>query len=182
MIYTAINGGLMTDGFRQKRAYAGIGARATPPDVCQLMTGYARRLEAIGYVLRSGHAVGADRAFEEGVLDAANKEIFLPKTSFPSDTALEIAASIHPAWHLCSEYARSCHGRNVYQILGETLDRPVQFVVCWTPNAEEVGGTRTAIVLAKQHSIPVYNLGGCVGRVDFSHYIGFLEQKHQQGV
>jgi len=137
--------------------YAGIGSRITPYDIQCLMTKLATALEMRGYILRSGGAAGADRAFENGVLCYANKEIFLPKVK-TCERALEIASKIHPAWHQCSEYARSCHARNVYQLLGQSLNDPVDFVLCWTPEAKEVGGTRTAIVLAKEYNIPVYNM------------------------
>ena len=48
------------------RFYAGIGARATPPEILNLMTRAAFALTKRGYVLRSGHAIGADSAFERG--------------------------------------------------------------------------------------------------------------------
>jgi hypothetical protein len=50
---------------RQSRTYTGIGARRTPSDVLDLMHSLAMRLSG-GWVLRSGGADGADRAFEEG--------------------------------------------------------------------------------------------------------------------
>ena len=43
----------------------------------------------------------------------------------------QIAASIHPAWHNCNEWARGMHMRNVHQILGYNLDYPVDAVVTW---------------------------------------------------
>jgi len=135
--------------------YAGIGARATPPNILKLMTEIASHLESKDYILRSGGAIGADSAFELGVLNN-KKEIFRWKEC--TKEAEEIAATIHPAWHHCNEYARKSHGRNVFQILGKDLNTPVEFVICWTPNAQEIGGTRTAIVLAKKRNIKVYNL------------------------
>jgi len=52
------------------RFYAGIGARATPPEILSLMTRAAFALTKRGYVLRSGHAIGADSAFERGARSA----------------------------------------------------------------------------------------------------------------
>lgn len=141
-----------------RKYYAGIGARSTPLHVLKKMTDLAVILENKGFILRSGGADGADKAFESGVSDPANKEIFKSKyRALPE--AEEIASKIHPAWHNCSEYARQCHARNVHQILGEDLMTPVEFVVCWTPNGEPVGGTRTGILLAESRNIPVINLG-----------------------
>ena len=46
--------------------YAGVGSRATPEPVLDLMRRCATRLEVLGYTLRSGGANGAETAFEEG--------------------------------------------------------------------------------------------------------------------
>lgn len=140
--------------------YSGIGSRSTPYEIQCVMTKLASSLEDIGYILRSGGAFGADRAFEAGV-KFGNKEIFLANTK-ASEGALEIAARIHPAWDTMSDYGKACHARNVYQILGESLKDPVEFVLCWTPEAKEVGGTRTGIVLAREFGIPVYNFADTV--------------------
>ena len=137
--------------------YAGIGSRQTPANICQIMTALASKLEKMGYTLRSGGALGADQSFERGVIKPENKCIYYPK-KIPSIGAQQIASEIHPAWDRCNGYARECHGRNVYQILGESLCDPVEFVICWTPKAEAIGGTRTAIVLAEKYDIPIFNL------------------------
>lgn len=55
--------------------YAGVGSRATPEPVLDLMRRCATRLEVLGYTLRSGGANGADTAFEEG---CCRKELYLP--------------------------------------------------------------------------------------------------------
>ena len=138
--------------------YAGIGSRKTPPDMCAKMTAISTRLQKLGYVLRSGGAGGADKAFEDGV-DSFNTRVFrviyTARDSTPE--AEKIAETIHPAWHNCNEYARKLHGRNCQIILGKNLTSPVKFVVCWV-NTRCLGGTRTGIVLARRHCIPVFNL------------------------
>ncbi len=54
--------------------------------------------------------------------------------------------------------------RNCYQVLGEDLSTPVDFVVCWTPDGAEsetsrkTGGTGQAIRIAADLGIRVYNL------------------------
>ena len=73
----------------------------------------------------------------------------------------QIAASIHPAWHNCNEWARGMHMRNVHQILGYNLDYPVDAVVTWVKEdayGNPRGGTSTAIKLAREYGIPVFNL------------------------
>lgn len=59
----------------------------------------------------------------------------------------------------CSPYALSQHGRNICQILGDTLDNPVDAVLTWTPSGRLVGGTKTALLLAQKNKIPIFNLG-----------------------
>ena len=73
----------------------------------------------------------------------------------------QIAASIHPAWHNCNEWARGMHMRNVHQILGYNLDYPVDAVVKWVKEdayGNPKGGNATAIKLAREYGIPVFNL------------------------
>lgn len=151
--------------------YAGIGSRETPEEVLLKMEKIAFYLsQRYDALLRSGGAIGADSTFEAGC-DRANgkKEIFYAKewqnkikpTKETWEEAERIASKIHPAWDRCNEYARKLHSRNCFQILGSGLGSPVDFVVCYAKedkNGNPQGGTRTAIVLAREHSIPVYNL------------------------
>ena len=145
-----------------KLLYAGVGSRRTPPETLALMTRLAICLRALGWTLRSGGAVGADRAFEVGA--GRQKEIFGAGDASPE--ALLLAAEVHPAWARCDEYARRLHGRNCHQVLGADLCAPVKFVCCWTPDGAEAeadcsivtGGTATAIRVAGRYGIPVFNL------------------------
>jgi hypothetical protein len=147
--------------------YAGIGARKTPVNVLEVMTQLAACLERDGWTLRSGGANGADTAFERGVVDPANKEIFLPWPGFNSSTsprnhicqdALNMAAEFHPAWDRCSPAARKFHARNCYQVLGGSLQSPCKMIVCWTPDGLASGGTGQALRIANKHGVHVHNL------------------------
>ena len=151
------------------RKYAGIGSRSTPSGVLALMREIGRQNAEAGWLLRSGGADGADSAFEQGCHSVGGKmEIFLPWAGFNKNRsnlctvkpeAFQLASQIHPAWNILSYGAKKLHARNCYQILGSSLDDPVECVICWTPNGEAVGGTATAIALAGRYKIPVYNLG-----------------------
>jgi hypothetical protein len=122
------------------------------------MTKLAKKLAIEGWILRSGGAIGADYAFECGAtLVNAPKEIFL--ASDANKASLEMAGAIHPAWHRCSDYVKKLHARNCFQVLGRDLKTPSSFLVCWTLDGADVGGTRTAIVLARNNRIEVINLG-----------------------
>jgi len=144
--------------------YAGIGSRETPPEILEMMTKIAEGLSR-NYILRSGGAAGADTAFEKG--SQGQKIIYLPWTGFNnskekfidiSTDAMLIAKEFHPNWQYLSYAARKLHARNCYQILGEDLSSPVDFVICWTPGGEEKGGTAQAIRIAKSYNIKIFNL------------------------
>lgn len=132
--------------------YAGIGSRDTPDYVLKKMKRIAEQLE--GYTLRSGGAIGADTAFEEG---ASKKEIFRAEDA--TDDAIELSSKYHPNWNACSKYAKKLHGRNAMIILGKNLDSPVEFVMCWTKSGKGGGGTGQALRIAKDYGIKIYDLG-----------------------
>jgi len=157
--------------------YAGIGARKTPNDIIKQMILYGSVFAELGYTLRSGAADGADSAFEIGSDSRRGlKEIYLPWYGFnnhgsnlfvDNDAPLLIAAEVYGRhWNRLSSGSKMLMGRNMLQILGQKLDTPVSFVVCWTPDGckskEErnvkTGGTGQAIALASMYDIPIFNL------------------------
>lgn len=167
--------------------YAGIGSRETPDDVLDLMGRFAFDYMDDA-ILRSGHAPGADLAFEQGVAhgmcwpecDDVERfvEIYLPWRSFnkeasvavrprlnePTPEAMEVAAEYHPAWQYLKPAVKKLMARNAHQVLGANLDDPVDFVVCWTPDGsldgqgKKVGGTGQALRIAHDYGIEVWNL------------------------
>lgn len=143
--------------------YAGIGSRQTPESILDHMDQAAYDLAFQGALLRSGGAYGADQAFEAGhnaaVLDGAkaSKEIFTAKDA--TEEALELAKEYHPNWGACSAYVRKLHARNGMIVLGERLNDPVDFVICWTRGGTVSGGTGQALRIAKDLDIDVVNYG-----------------------
>lgn len=136
------------------KIYAGIGARETPPDVCKKMSQLAYDLRQLGYFLYSGGAIGADQAFERG---ASNVKMSWRPEHVTAE-ALELARKFHPNWNRCSPQARKLLARNGFQILGKELDTPVDFVICYTLDGKDSGGTGQALRIARHHGIPVFNL------------------------
>lgn len=137
--------------------YAGIGSRETPPNILSIMKDLAYVLATKGRILRSGGAVGADTWFETGCdLAGGNKEIYYAQDATPE--SMEEASDVHPNWGTCNEYVRKLHGRNAMIILGNNLETPVSYVVCWTSNGLDKCGTGLGIRLANKYDIPVYNL------------------------
>jgi hypothetical protein len=140
------------------------------------MTEIAGKLEKRGFHLRSGGAAHADEAFAVGVKDPRNKSIYVPWANYeglpsseviiaPSlsnwEDALEIGEEAHPAWEKCTSGARKLLSRNAYQILGDDLHTPVEFIIGWTHNGKASGGTGQAYRIANMlpNPPPIYDLG-----------------------
>lgn len=157
------------------KIYAGIGSRETPDAILEVMKSIGYNLAQKGWGLRSGHAPGADTAFEQGCIAADGlKEIYLPWAGFEgapkmhpaysvppmSPYQMQLAAQFHPAWDKCKDGARKLHARNLNQILGRNVEQPLMtsMVVCWTPGAKATGGTGQAIRMANHFKIPVFDL------------------------
>jgi len=144
-----------TDCYR----YAGIGSRKAPEDTLSIVTALAGFLCSNKFVLCSGGAIGTDLAFENGcdAILSTRKEIYKTKTvTFEAlDLTKELLGNEH--WNNCDEPARKLHARNIQLILGLDLKIPVKFVICWTDQINR-GGTRTSMLIAEKHNIPVFNL------------------------
>jgi len=168
--------------------FTGIGSRQTPASVLALMTEIASQLASSHWTLRSGHADGADKAFEAGALSAGGSmEIYLPWAGFNkaprdeqhivppmTDELLEIAARFHPNWNACKQGAQKMHARNVCQIAGLDLCTASQMVICWTPEGSGSGGTGQALRIAKHLNIPIFDLGS---EASLQALIEFVNQK-----
>lgn len=106
------------------------------------------------------------------------KHLAVPLNSTIKRELFEIAKGLHGRWDNCDEYARLQHARNVHQILGYNLDNPVNAVVTWcvTDNyGNPIGGTATAIKLAIQHNIPVFNFYGADRKAVIANFHQFLK-------
>lgn len=173
---------------------AGIGSRKTPPEILRQIEKLGAYCREQGIWVRSGHALGADYAWEKGSQERCIVYLPFPDygpdkfyteqvTSLPSNKesrsnrAAPPFFPIHPAayerakksvedFHKGSRYltpfARQCHTRNYFQIMGsKELERPVHAVICWTPlgkRGQATGGTKQALSIAAAHEIPIFNL------------------------
>lgn len=179
---------------RLTRFYAGIGSRETPVKIQRAMTNIAQHLSDHNFICRTGYAKGADQSFYIGA--APNcvvynpKEIVVPNGGISLDCtkfgnwhiALEIAEQYHGGWNHLGSFAKLLIARNTYQILGDDLNTPSEFVVCWTPDGatgkttRNTGGTGQAIRIAHALNIPVYNLAILTHRNFFNSIInGIIE-------
>lgn len=159
---------------------AGIGSRETPKHILSEMVKIGEWIASVKGRVYSGHADGADWAFEQGAQSrciafipwrnfnthlTSNATLIIPPVT---QKAKEITKQYHPAFHRLSEGALKLHCRNAYQILGseigpcqnsygQNLPR-VQAVVCWTSDGEASGGTGQAIRIAQDNNIPILNM------------------------
>jgi hypothetical protein len=153
-------------------AYAGIGARQTPPDAEDVLRRAAAFLAARGWMCRSGGAPGVPAACEAGALAGLRAgapgglTVYLPWPAFgrgqraylaletrgeglrvavlgePRPAAFALAARHHPDWSRLALGDRARHARGVHLLLGPGLDAPAAFVLCWT--ADGAPGPRAA--------------------------------------
>lgn len=161
---------------KQNLIYTGVGARATPGRILELMDVFAELVSSKGnWLLRSGGATGADSAFERGCSRVRGlQEIYLPWPGFEGSYSKRIIQEkevskiltyyvnngIMTRSHInnMSPGQKKMHARNYYQIMGMD-NTPTNLVVCWTPGGRVEGGTATAIKLARHKNILVRNLG-----------------------
>ena len=153
--------------------YCGIGARACPPEIGEVMTRLAAKLEKDSWVLRSGGAEGADSFFARGVERLA--EIYIPWRNFglngqltkiwhnyivvdESDQEALDSLRFHPAPDKLTPAARKLMLRNWRQIVGKDGAPDSKFVVVWTPGGEIIGGSGQALRISLDRNIPIYNL------------------------
>jgi hypothetical protein len=165
--------------------YTGIGSRKTPKEVLQQMTALAERFAKAGLILRSGKADGADWAFQVGAMNAGGRmTIYKPNDEFGDQLTLdrtndfvvdgqlrakciEIVSKIHPAWDRCTENGRNLHARNVCQVIGHTISddkivpvfsKLVVFYAKEDAQGKPMGGTATAVNIARKAGIPTVNM------------------------
>jgi hypothetical protein len=114
--------------------YTGIGGRNTPKEICKQFTIIAGQLETLGFILRSGGAEGADTAFELGVKEDKNKNIYLPWKGFNGNDSelflsgikefpitefeINLTKEIYTRFDFVSEPTQLMHIRNLYQVFG----------------------------------------------------------------
>ena len=165
--------------------YTGVGSRETPEHILKFIEQVAYWLAGRGYTGRSGSAVGADTAFEQGfnhyeigngVSDHVSFEAYFPWKGFSGiredsihiatpelpdyNEAFNIASTIHPARNRLGRGAKALHTRNVYQVLGLDLKTPSKVLFCYaqpTKNKQGLAGVKGGTNTAVQLAMK-YNI------------------------
>lgn len=145
----------------------GVGSRETPVSICAQMTLIGEWIRENDHWCTSGHAQGADHAFEKGAQEKTL--VYLPWHGFNSNlpllghphvvvsspAILGLVYQFHPSPGRLSQGAMKLMARNGPQVLGINLDTPVDAVICWRI---KTGGTDQAIRIAVSRNIPVWNM------------------------
>lgn len=152
------------------KIYTGIGSRETPKEVLDIFFKLGCALAKRDYTLRSGGAEGADTYFENGCDKYnGNKEIYLPWKGFNNSKSnlytikqewIDLAKKNCPYFDKMKQGGQKCIARDMPQVLGEDLNNPSDFVICYTKDGKLDGGTKHAIMCAKDNNIKVFNAGG----------------------
>lgn len=172
---------------------AGIGSRKTSKQGLHELGEVGKFIADRKGWVRSGHAEGADMAFEKSARDQTI--VYLPWARFGGpfftnnvvdfeaqpqdikDHALAESARYHPNWTGLKRSVQKLMARNYFQVMG-TNSKPVDAVVCWADvdrDYNELGGTGQACRIARDNDIPVFNLRYM--KLDF-----VLEQLNRLGV
>lgn len=153
----------------------GIGSRETPPEILRAMEYVGQYVARSGGWVRSGHADGADWAFEKG---AESKTIaYIPWKGFnatkpflgtskvitdrESPRLSELVGRYHPAPSNLSEGGYKLMLRNGAQVLGVNSDQPSDVIVAYTEETGKgqfKGGTGQALRIAYNYRIPIINM------------------------
>ena len=166
----------------------GVGSRQTPESVCTLFEEMGKEAREREWWVRSGHAEGADYAFEKGALEHCI--VYLPWVGFNRekpvlgtaaspplrDEVLKIVYKHEPYAKDLSDGVKLIKSRNVYQVLGVDLKTPSDVVVCWTEEGEVIGGTGLAIKIAQANKIPVVNVGNPKTSKNFNNIMQAITQ------
>ncbi|ALY07063.1 hypothetical protein VmeM32_00072 [Vibrio phage vB_VmeM-32] len=117
------------------------------------------------HIRRSGGAVGSDSIFigEVTELDEIYRPVYrgIEHEIIIGDRFQNVARKLHPLYDELEYNQRLLINRNVAQIVGNgnaILKSDLVVYYAPTKNGRVVGGTRTAVLLAKRLSIPCYNL------------------------
>ncbi len=156
----------------KKLIICGIGSRETPPHILNEMTKIGTWIKTENHILRSGHAQGADFAFEQGAQERCIA--YIPWNSFFKDlksNALkfvvddyysnilnEFTDKYHPTPYKLTNISRKLMNRNVCQVLGLKTDNHSDVIICYTKDGKDSGGTGQAMRIAKAYNIPILNM------------------------
>lgn len=177
----------------KNKIYTGVGSRQTPLRQRQFLTSISKRLSATGFHLRSGHADGADKAFERGT---NNKTVFTPWKTFNGFTGKFIPltdevynlASIYyneyrpkVKWIDMKDSVKKLMARNIYQVIGSDINNPnpSDFLICYadvdSENNRVMGGTGFTVFVAQKFEVPIFNISQIDDLKDIKYLMTYVK-------
>jgi hypothetical protein len=149
--------------------YSGIGCKNPPSFIIGIISEISIHLANKHYLLRSGASIGCQSAFESGCKSINGyRDIYLPWRSYNdndsmlydiSEESKIMAKSFYPKYDDLSLENRLIFARNCNIILGDKLDTPSDFIICYTEEGKHTGETGHALKIAKKYNIPIFNFG-----------------------
>lgn len=169
-----------------KKRVTVIGSRSTPEHINKLLVTYTNILVELGYAIASGGCpTGPDRSAFIGVYghkskDKSKHRIYIswdgmagldhnPEIGIYNAQLFEnygvakaIASIARSGFHGLGKGGIAHHTRNAYQVLWDDLCSLTDFVVFYAEptgkHGRVKGGTATAVYIAVDHGIPIFNL------------------------
>lgn len=171
--------------------FTGIGSRLIDSKHINLLYKIACLLEQDDWKCRTGDASGSDSVFRDAYsTNPRNLSIYTPAQiqidlCGNASKAKEIMYKYHPNPDAVkrNKFSECLLARDVYQVLGPSLEEPSKIVICYTQEGKLIGGTAMAIRIANAYGIPVLNIGNPKhynAMVDYINKGIFLERLHKK--
>ena len=173
------------------KPYAVTGNRDMPEHLIAKMVELVKKLEGLGYTLRTGGLEGVEEAVENAATIETKKEVILPfrdfnqkksKFTYVSDRAHAVAKMFFPSYDTIKKGAQLFLAKNARLVMGNNMTSPALFLLCWTEDGVEAARDRTMrtgftghpIAIASTIGIPVFNLGNPSAEQRLSLYLESL--------
>jgi len=173
------------------KPYAVTGNRDMPAHLVTKMIELVKKLEGLGYTLRTGGLEGIEEAVENAAMIETKKEVILPfrdfnqkksKFTYVSDRAHAVAKLFFPSYDTIKKGAQLFLAKNARLVMGNNMVSPALFLLCWTEDGVEAARDRTMrtgftghpIAIASTIGIPVFNLGNPSAEQRLSLYLESL--------
>lgn len=175
--------------------YAVGGNKNPPQQIVEAIHRIAKKLESMGYTMRSGGMQGVEDIFEKAT---SKNEIHLPwrdfdkkfsKLTFTPPEAKTLASRYQPGYDGLPNPVQTFLAKNVRVLFGNNLKSPALFVVAWSEDGCESARDRTPktgdvghmVAIATAMRIPVFNLGKQDGEQRLIEHLMKYEQQGQGG-
>lgn len=192
-------GGFQKGGFQRSQEpldptvylpYAVTGNKDVPPEIVSKVKELVNYLNGHGFTSR----MGCDDPIENAAYEsAAKKEAILPwrefnsiesKFTFTNDRAMAIAKKFHPTFDNMKKGIQLILAKNARLILGNRMDQPARFLLCWTEDGVEnirqktakTGYTGHTIAIACGAGVPVFNLANPDAEKRLREYVESIYQ------